>query len=322
MTSPTTRVQPNIGADLTRTLAELRRLTAAKVEVDRLPTGLEAALQVRRDLAEHGLEGHAVDLETRGYTVLPPGLGAPLELCERIRDLLLAIDDEEQPDQPERGHSRGRNLWHLLPRDPLFEQALTAPPQLALVAYLMGYRAKLSQFRGIVKDDTSVAPMEIHADHSRKVPAPWPSDAQYCTVTWALTDYTRENGAVCVFPGTHKLCTDVPREYEMAHDHPELEVVEAPAGSVIVWHGGLWHGAVPRTAQGKRVTLVMPMVRFHLLPQEAFFASTTPEMLERNSSRFAALMGLLGSWPWGIDGPDTAYTRPSWLSTARENRFA
>ncbi|MFD6624407.1 phytanoyl-CoA dioxygenase family protein [Streptomyces diastaticus] len=308
--------------ELTQTLAELRRIAAAKVEADRLPTGLAAALQVREDIAKLGLEGYAVDLETKGYTVLPPGLAATPELCERVRDRILAIDAEEKPDSLEEGNSRGRNMWHLLHRDPVFEEALMAPAPLALVAYLMGYRAKLSQFRGIVKDDTSTVPMEIHADHSRKVPAPWPSDAQYCTVTWALTDYTRDNGAVCVFPGTHKLCSDVPKEWEMAHDHPDLEVVEAPAGSVIIWHGGLWHGAVPRTAPGKRVTLVMPMVRYHLLPQESFFASTTPEMLERNSSRFAALMGLLGAWPWGVDGPDTAYTRPSWLSTSRENRFA
>ncbi|MEJ3746455.1 phytanoyl-CoA dioxygenase family protein [Actinomycetes bacterium KLBMP 9797] len=308
--------------ELSRTLAELRRLAAIKVEQDRLPTGLAAQLRVREELSALGLDHHAVDLETKGYTVLPPGIAGSLELCARLRDLILAIDEEERPDAPEHGHSRGRNLWHLLSRDPIFEQALMAPAPLALVAYLVGYRAKLSQFRGIVKDDTSVEPMEIHADQSRKVPAPWPSDAQYCTVTWVLTDYTVENGAVCVFPGTHKLCTDVPKEFEMAHDHPDLEVIEAPAGSVIIWHGGLWHGAVPRTAPGKRVTLVAPMVRFHLLPQEVFFASTTPEMLERNSSRFAALMGLLGSWPWGADGPDTAYTRPSWLSTLWENRFA
>ncbi|MER7172964.1 phytanoyl-CoA dioxygenase family protein [Streptomyces mesophilus] len=308
--------------DLTRTLADLRRIAAAKVEEDRLPTGLQAALQVREDLAKLQLETYAVDLETKGYTVLPPGIAGTPELVARLRDRILAIAAEDQPDAPEAGRSRGRNMWHILDRDPAFEEALMAPAPLALVAYLMGYRAKLSQFRAIVKDESSVSPMEIHADQSRKVPAPWPSDAQYCTITWCLTDYTRDNGAVCVFPGTHKLCTDVPKEFEMAHDHPDLEVIEAPAGSVILWHGGLWHGAVPRTAPGDRVTLVMPMVGYHLLPQEAFFASTTPEMLQRNSSRFAALMGLLGSWPWGSDGPDTQYTRPSWLSTSRENRFA
>jgi hypothetical protein len=307
---------------LMRELAVLRALAARKVEEDRLPTEWEAQRQALRDVRELGLDAHAVDLETKGYTVLPPGTAAPREFCDQLRDTILRIDREERPAALGPGSPRGRLLWHLLPRDRIFERALMSPAPLALVAYLMGYRAKLSQCTAAIKDESSTAPFEFHADQSRKIPAPWPSDAQYCTVTWALTDYTRENGAVCVFPGTHKLCADVPQAYVMAHDHPEVEVIEAPAGSVVIWHGGLWHGALPRTVPGQRVTLILPMVRFHLLPQELFWASTTPEMIERNTSRFAALIGLLGGWPWGVDGPDTSYQRPSWLTTRWENRFS
>lgn len=303
-------------------LAELRSLAAKKVEEDRLPTDLEAARHVRAELRELGLDSYAVDLETRGYTVLPPGVAAPQEFCERLLDTILEIDRQDRPEALDAGHPRGRLLWHLLPRDRIFEEAVMAPAPLALVAYLLGYRAKLGQCTAAIKDETSSAPFAFHADQSRKVPAPWPSDAQYCTVTWALTDYTRENGALCVLPGSHKLCSDVPESHLMMHDHPDVQVVEAPAGSVILHHGALWHGAVPRTAQGQRVTLMLPMVRFHLLPQELFWASTTPEMIARNPSRFSALMGLLGSWPWGAEGPDTKYTRPSWLTTRGENRFA
>lgn len=305
-----------------RELARLRELAARKVEADRLPVELNAQLHARAELGGLGLDQHAVDLETRGYTILPPGTAAPLEFCDQLRETILEIARQDQPEALGPGKPRGRLVWHLLARDQIFEKALMAPAPLALVAYLMGYRAKLSQCTGAIKDNSSTAAFELHADQSRKVPAPWPSDAQYCTVTWALTDYDRDNGAVCVVPGSHKLCADVPESMVSAHDHPSVEVVEAPAGSVIVWHGGLWHGAVPRTAPGERVTLIMPMVRFHLLPQELFWASTTPEMIERNSARFAALMGLLGGWPWGADGPDTHYQRPSWLTTRLEGRFS
>ena len=159
----------------------------------------------------------------------------------------------------------------------------------ALVTYLLGYRAKLSQSTALVKA-AGTKPLRIHADHSGKIPAPWPSVAQYCNVTWVTTDYTRENGAVCVWPGSHRFCRPVPPDLEMAHDHPEVEVLEMPKGSVIVWHGSLWHGAVPRTSAGERVTLVLPHVRDHVQAQELYWASTTPEMIERNGSRFCALM--------------------------------
>ncbi len=304
-----------------RQLAGLRELAAKKVEQDRLPTDLEAARHNRAELRDLGLEGYAADLELKGYTVLPPGkVGSP-ELCGRLLDTILRFDAQDRPEAIGEGSPRGRLLWHLLPRDQVFEEALMAPEPLALVAYLLGYRAKLGQCTAAIKDSTSTTPLYFHTDQSRKIPAPWPSDAQFVTVTWALTDYTRDNGAICVYPGSHKLCADVPDANVWMHDDPDVDVIEAPAGSVIIHHGALWHGAVPRTADGQRVTLMMPLVRFHLLPQEMFCLSTTPEMLERNPSRFAALMGLLGSWPWGADGPDTGYTRPSWL-TARENRFA
>lgn len=307
---------------VTRELAHLREIAARKLNNEPLPTGMQAPQRLRTELKELGLEANALDLELKGYTVVEPGRVAPAEFCDRLRRTILAIDRTDQPEAQGEGNPRGRLLWHLLARDPVFEQALMQPVPLALVAYLLGYRAKLSQCTASIKDATSTMPFDFHADQSRKVPAPWGSDAQYCTVTWALTDYTRENGAVAVFPGSHRTCTDVPDEYLRAHEHPDLEVIEAPAGSLIVWHGGLWHGAVPRTASGERVTLMLPMVRFHLLQQELFWASVTPEMVERNSSRFAALMGLAGSWPWGVDGPDTGYERPSWLSTRWENRFA
>ena len=100
-----------------------------------------------------------------------------------------------------------------------------------------------------------------------------------------LTDYTRENGALCVWPGSHRFCQPVPEHLTMAHDHEDIKLLEVPAGSVIVWHGSLWHGAVPRTADGQRVTLVLPTVATTYKRQELYWATTTPEMIERNPRR-------------------------------------
>ena len=140
-----------------------------------------------------------------------------------------------------------------------------APAPLTLVTYLLGYRAKLSQSTVLIKDSRAKA-LPMHADHSGKLPAPWPNISQYSVVTWVTTDYTRENGAVCVWPGSHRFGRPVPDDVVMDHDREEIEVLEMPKGSVIIWHGSLWHGAVPRTADGQRVTLVLPHVRPYSAP--------------------------------------------------------
>lgn len=49
---------------------------------------------------------------------------------------------------------------------------------------------------------------------------------------------------------------------------------------------------------------VLPHVRDAIQPQELFWVSVTPEMIERNPAWFATLMGLTSAGPWIQDGPD------------------
>jgi len=83
------------------------------------------------------------------------------------------------------------------------------------------------------------APMgELHADWpAHKIPRPYPRWPLLLQTMWMLTDFTEENGATRVVPGSHLLCRG-------AHDGP-MEGVEIPVvgkkGSVLIWHNSLWH---------------------------------------------------------------------------------
>ena len=179
---------------LERDLNGLRELAAAKLADDPIPAGREAERRLWEDIERYELQAEIASLETKGYAVIAPEKAAPLELFERIREAILRIAGEDEgPLRP----GLGRTLQHLLPRDPVFEEVLTSPVPLTLVTYMLGWRAKISQVTGLVKD-TRTPPLTIHADHSGKFPAPWPTLAQYCNLNWITGDYTRENGAVCV----------------------------------------------------------------------------------------------------------------------------
>ena len=287
---------------LAQELDSLRKLARAKWLQDPLPVGREAENRLRDEINATDLQNHVLDLETDGYTVLPPGKAAPLEFFDEIRDVMDHLSSRAKTDNlPDSG--LGKTLFHMLPENRVFENAVMAAAPLTLVTYLLGYRAKLSQCTGLIKESGAPA-LAIHADHSAKFPAPWSMVSNYCVVTWVLTDYTRENGAVCVWPGSHLKGQPVPTDLAAAHDREEIRVLEVPKGSVIVWHGSLWHGAVPRTASGRRMTLVLPHVRDGIQAQELFWASTTEEMIERNGPRFATLMGLTSAAPWIQDGPN------------------
>ena len=290
--------------ELARELAELRRIALERSEGDPLPRGRACEERLLAEVAELDLHENITQLEVDGYTVLPPGKAAPLNLVERIQGAVQRVEEKRQGERFGVGSGLGSALFHLIPEDPAFEEALMAPAPLTLITYLLGYRAKLGQSTGLIK--TSSAPaLPLHADHSaaRMFPAPWPRASNQANITWVLTDYTRDNGAVCVWPGSHRWGKPVPPELTMAHDREEIRVLEVPVGSLIVWHGSLWHGAVPRTAEGRRLTLVLAFVRHTIQAQEAYWASTTPEMLARNPSRFGTLMGLSSPMPWFQDGP-------------------
>ena len=283
----------NFVASVEDHLKELHTLAVRRLEEDPLPFGKEAEKRIRAEIQELHLEENVADLETRGYTILPPGKAAPIEFTERLRDKILQIADTAN----ESGLSIPyRAILHLMPRDSIFEEALMAPVPLALLTYLLGYRAKVSNSTALIKGRTDEA-LGFHADHSTKIPSPW-TISHYTTVSWLLTDYTRDNGAVCVVPGSHRRGYSPPDSFKMAHDHEDVQVIEAPAGSVIIWHGGLWHGSMPRKNDGQRITLVIFCCRDHIQTQEAYWVSTTPEMLERNLRRFATLMGLTSQYPW------------------------
>jgi len=283
-------------------LGARRELAANKWRADPLPTGRAAEAALQSEIDAHGLHEQIVQLETDGYAVLPPGKAAPIEIVARIKEVMLDIESRvDKTHLPNSG--LGTTLFHMLPENSVFEAALMAPAPLTLVTYLLGYRAKLSQCTGLIKDRGAPA-LALHADHSGKFPAPWSMVSNYSVVTWVLTEYNRENGAVCVWPGSHRWGKPVPADLTMSHDHPDVRVLELEPGSVIIWHGSLWHGAVPRTADGRRMTLVLPHVRDAIQPQELFWASVTPEMIERNPARFATLMGLTSAGPWLQDGPD------------------
>jgi ectoine hydroxylase-related dioxygenase (phytanoyl-CoA dioxygenase family) len=54
---------------------------------------------------------------------------------------------------------------------------------------------------------------------------------------WAITDFVEANGATRIIPGTH-LADHSP----VYGQHYDSVCAEMPRGSILVWHGSLWHG--------------------------------------------------------------------------------
>ena len=94
----------------------------------------------------------------------------------------------------------------------------------------------------------SLAPGEtaqvIHADDQSSTSKP--HIATVCNSMWALTDFTEENGATRVVPGSHRW-----QNPDYFGDQSDIESIpaEMSKGSVLIWHGSTWHGGGANTTK-------------------------------------------------------------------------
>jgi ectoine hydroxylase-related dioxygenase (phytanoyl-CoA dioxygenase family) len=248
------------------------------------------------------LEMHAAigQLDAKGYTVIAPELAAPPGFADRLRDAVLEAAERASGVRPDRStglthaeimtrHGQVQHVEPLIHLNPLFQEALLNERALAVVTYLLGESCVLFSSTGQIKGP-GFQYLPLHADQANSgTPAPFPPFAQVCNAVWALTDYSADDGATCFVAGSHKLCRH-PTAKE-AVDLSLFEPLEAKAGSIIVWHGNTWHGAVPRRNPGLRVGIIQYFGRWFHNPGSQFARLFTREEVARYPPRFAQLIG-------------------------------
>lgn len=227
---------------------------------------------------------HLARIAAQGYTIVPDAIEG--SLLDAVQDTLARLERDLGVTPADNGFE-GRNtvrIYNLLARDPVFQQVPVHPAVLPVVEGVLDAGCLVSSLSSIAIDPGERA-QPIHAD-DQLMPLPKPHPPTVCNTMWALTDFTEDNGATRVIEGSH-----------LAEDNPaygaafESTAAVMRRGSVLVWHGSLWHGGGANQTTARRTGLAMNYCAGWVRQQENQQLGIPLERLRRFSPRLRELCG-------------------------------
>lgn len=130
-------------------------------------------------------------------------------------------------------------LADLVNKGDIFDMFYTHPRVLAAIGAVLGNTFKLSSLNyRAAKPGQGL--QKLHVDYKNSVPE---GTYKVCNTLWLLDDFTANNGATRIVPGTHK-STKLPHEVLKNPELPHAKeiLIKAEAGSVVIFNSHVWHG--------------------------------------------------------------------------------
>jgi ectoine hydroxylase-related dioxygenase (phytanoyl-CoA dioxygenase family) len=229
------------------------------------------------------LRAHLERIGRDGFTIVEDAI-EPALVDELATDLVRL--ERELGVRPAQNAFEGTHtvrIYNLLVRGALYERIPVHPSVLPIVERVLDPGCLVSSLSSI-----SIGPGEsaqpIHAD-DMVIPLAKPHGAIICNSMWALTDFTAANGATRLVPGSHR------RESPLYGAEVESVPAEMRRGSVLVWHGSLWHGGGANRTGERRVGIAMNYCAGFVRQQENQQLGIPREIAKRFAPRLRELIG-------------------------------
>lgn len=242
------------------------------------------------------MKDYQEQLDRDGYYVFPNVLSR--EKCEHFKGLLEEVHarnrqrlaaNQGQSDHGLQDKSQERVVYNLHNKNLDFFELIEHPLALEVMGSLLQAGSYLNSEPFVMLNESARSPLpgskgqQLHMDSN----FPGSPYALFAIALWMLDDFTPENGATRVVPGSHRFLTYA----ENGKKYDSEVSVCAPAGSLLVYNASLWHGGGDKTSEGTRWAAIFGYGRWFLKPAFDFNKCTPPEVWEKMTERQKDLLG-------------------------------
>lgn len=192
-------------------------------------------------------------LDEDGYALLENAMGRDLlgELRARIREVFEAEGDRAGKEF--KTEAEAHRLANLVDKGDVFRRAIVLPAVIDCVRHVLGPDIKLSSLNARSADPHSQVGQPLHVDMGA---VPDARGFWVCNSVWMLDDFTTENGATRMVPGSHRWGT---RPQDVLADplasHPDEVLLTGQAGSIAVMNAHMWHGGTANRTSAPRLAM-------------------------------------------------------------------
>jgi ectoine hydroxylase-related dioxygenase (phytanoyl-CoA dioxygenase family) len=176
-----------------------------------------------------------------------------------------------------------RRIYALFAKVRGFDDVATDPLVLGVLDRVLGPHYQLSGPVGIdIGPDES--PQGLHRDDV-VYPLAWPHQQVVFNTMWALDDFTEDNGATVIVPGSHRTAPD---------ERPPLSAAitaTMPAGSVMFYVGTVWHGGGANRTDQRRLGVILEYCVSWLRAQENHVTAVPVDVMRTLPERLQELLG-------------------------------
>jgi len=195
-------------------------------------------------------EAEKQQIDDQGYLVLKDLMDRDFleTLQTRIEELF--AEEGARAGAEFKQEPNARRLANLVNKGEVFERAIAVPRVLECMEHVLGPEFKLSSLNVRATDPFSDCGQPLHADGGAVA-----DERGYwvCNSVWMLDDFTAENGAIRMVPGSHKW-RRLPQDAlaDPVAPHPGEVMLTGKAGTVVVMNAHMWHGATANRTDRQR----------------------------------------------------------------------